>query len=193
MTERLSTIDCKIALVALRLIATEGWPACAPARLARAAKLSPTLLAKTIDSQHDLLPLLVDYVSHETARQVGRLEPNAPLHDRLFEVMMARLDVLQTHRPAILAIAIAARRDPGMGVTLIRAQGRAMGEMLQLAGLDDQVTGPRRLFAAGGLTALYLAVLFQWQRDESADMAKTMAFLDRQLRRIGRLAQTMLR
>ena len=63
---------------------------------------------------------------------------------------------------------------------------RSMAAMLETARISS--SGVKGLVRTKGLAAIYLATLRVWLRDESPDMAKTMASLDGYLRRVEGLA-----
>src|SRR3546814_17327248 len=60
-----------------------------------------------------------------------------------------------------------------------------MALTLEAAGFST--TGCRGVLRRKGLAAIYLATMRVWLRDDSEDMAKTMAYLDRQLARVDSL------
>ena len=64
-----------------------------------------------------------------------------------------------------------------------------MALMLEAAGLA--AGGARGVLRIKGLALVYLASLRVWLKDESADKARTMAALDKQLRRAESLMQRL--
>lgn len=104
------------------------------------------------------------------------------IRDRLFELLMRRLEALKPHRKALASVAAAAPRDPaGLACGWSRLL-HSMRMTLTLAGLSTE--GLRGLVRIEGLTALYSSVLPVFWRDESADLSRTMAVLDSRLQRI---------
>lgn len=104
--------------------------------------------------------------------------------DRLFDTLMRRFDALQPHKEALRAILRDAVGDPFLllsGLGLLRS----MAWMLEASGI--RTTGWRGLVRAQLLAGLYLTVLRVFFEDASPDLGKTMAALDRQLRRSERL------
>jgi AcrR family transcriptional regulator len=102
--------------------------------------------------------------------------------DRLFELLMRRLEALKPHRKALASIAAAAPHDP---VGVLCGWNRLMHSMsttLALAGLSGD--GLRGLIRVKGLAGLYGSVLPVFLRDESDDLTRTMAALDGRLQRI---------
>ena len=178
-----------MCLAVLKLAAERGWNGVTLDLVAKAAKVSLAHIKKNFKTANDLLPVIVRYVTDEVASAIGKPDRKASPHDQLFDVMMARFDVLQKHRAGILAITKAMRRDPAMFCILIPAQRQEMRRMLDLAGIEQ--VGPVRLAAPAGLWVIYMVTLRIWQGDETIDMAKTMAGLDRALRFTGRAAEIL--
>ena len=113
----------------------------------------------------------------------GALDPDdGSARDRVFDVLMRRFDALQPHRKALASILMAQSRDPAGALANLAALQRSMTWMLEAAGLEAE--GLRGMVRTRGLTLLYLATLRTWLRDDSLDLAKTMAALDGYLRRL---------
>ena len=66
---------------------------------------------------------------------------------------------------------------------------RSMRWMLETA--EISTSGPNGCLTVKGLVALWFATLRIWERDESEDMARTMAALDKNLRRAERLSSML--
>lgn len=94
-------------------------------------------------------------------------------HDRLFEVFMARLETMQPHRDALIAIA----RSEGLSLApRLPLTARALAEA---AGVDT--SGPRGALRLAALTAVWARTLQVWRDDEGA-LNRTMAEIDRRLK-----------
>jgi len=104
-----------------------------------------------------------------------------PPRERLFDVLMRRLEVLAPHKAAIRSLMRSARRNPGLAMALNRMAMRSQQWMLTAADMD--AAGPRGMLRAQGLALLYASVLRTWIHDEDPGQAKTMAALDRELAR----------
>lgn len=101
------------------------------------------------------------------------------VRDRLFDLLMRRFDALQQHRAGVLALLDALPAMPGLSLALSAGTGRSMGWMLEAAGASAQgLTGLARLT---GLVTIWLYAVRAWRTDESADLAGTMAALDKAL------------
>ncbi len=122
----------------------------------------------------------------------GAMEPEeGSARDRVFDILMRRFDALQPYRKALGSILLAQTRDPAGALAGLAALQRSMTWMLEAAGLEAE--GLRGLARTRGLTLLYLATLRTWLRDESLDLAKTMAALDGYLRRLEALLRRLPR
>jgi len=101
--------------------------------------------------------------------------------DRLFDVLMRRFDALRPHREGLASVVASASRDPAVAVAGGLGVLRSMQAMLVAAAVPaDGVSG---LIKAKGLSLIWLTTLRSFLKDESEDLAPTMAALDQQLRR----------
>ncbi|HKX08371.1 MAG TPA: helix-turn-helix domain-containing protein [Stellaceae bacterium] len=99
--------------------------------------------------------------------------------DRLFDVLMRRFDAMKPHRAALKAIARDLGTDPPTALCSAPAFLRSMAWMLEAAGLSSAgIRGRMRVRALG---VLYLCVMRVFVDDDTEDLAKTMAALDRRL------------
>jgi AcrR family transcriptional regulator len=103
------------------------------------------------------------------------------VRDRLFELLMRRLEALKPHRKALASIAATCPRDPVGVVCGWNRFLHSMAMTLTLAGLSAE--GLSGLIRTQGLAAIYSSVLPVFWRDESEDLARTMAALDARLQR----------
>ncbi len=177
----------KLIEAALALASKQDWSQLSLEQIAKAAKVLAHDAQKTFANLNDILPAIVEKIDGDVAKAVGRPLSSGTPHDRLFEVMMARFDILQKHRKAILGIIASVKRDPSLARNLMPAQAKALQKMLAIAGLQQD--GVKQVLATVGLLAVYVASLRSWERDQTRDMTPTMAVLDRYLRRAGKLAE----
>jgi len=104
-----------------------------------------------------------------------------PPRERLFDVLMRRIEAMAPHREAVHSLMRSARRNPGLAFALNGIALRSQRWMLTAADID--AAGPRGLIRAQGLAMLFASVLRTWVHDEDEGLAKTMAALDRGLDR----------
>ena len=101
--------------------------------------------------------------------------------ERLFDVLMRRLEILVPHKDAIESLLRSARRDPALAFALNGLAVRSQQWMLAAADIDGN--GPPGVLRAQGLALLFARVLQTFVRDEDEGLARTMARLDRELGR----------
>jgi len=109
-----------------------------------------------------------------------------PQRERLFDVLMRRLETLAPHREAVRSLLRSATRNPPLAVALNGLAVRSQQWMLTAAGVS--ASGPRGMMRAQGLALLFGSVLRTWVRDDDPGLARTMAALDRALARGQRFA-----
>jgi len=104
-----------------------------------------------------------------------------PAKDRLFDVLMRRLDAMAPQREALRAIVEWARRDPVSATALNSMALNSMRFMLEAADISSEgATGHVKL---QGLVLAWTRILDVWLDDEDPALARTMAALDRELAR----------
>jgi AcrR family transcriptional regulator len=104
-----------------------------------------------------------------------------PPRERLFDVLMRRLELLAPDREAIRSLLRSAGRNPPLALAFNAMAARSQKWMLAAAGIT--ASGPRGALRAQGLALLYGSVLRTWVRDDDPGLARTMAALDRALGR----------
>ena len=104
-----------------------------------------------------------------------------PPRERLFDVLMRRLEVLAPHKAAVRSLLRSATRNPPLAFALNGLAVRSQQWMLTAADID--AAGPRGMVRAQGLALLFAQVLRSWVHDDDPGLARTMAALDRALAR----------
>ena len=110
-----------------------------------------------------------------------------PPKERLFDVLMRRLDAMAPYRAGLESVAGWAKRDPLGALALNQMAMNSMRFMLEAAGLDGE--GALGAVKTQGLVIAWLRVLDVWFKDEDPGLAATMAALDRELTRGGEWAR----
>ena len=181
--ERRSDAD-RIIDAALARVASEGWRRLSLAAIADAAGLPMLRVYRTFGSKQAILRGLYRRIDEAALAEPPPAEPAERPRDRLFDLLMRRFDTLQPYKPALEVL----RRElPGDPVTILCAGAwllRSMRWMLEAANIST--VGLRGALAVKLTAAAYLSTMRVWQRDDSLDLARTMAVLDARLRRIER-------
>jgi AcrR family transcriptional regulator len=178
-----SAIDRAIE-AAITLARTQGWRDTTLADIAENAGLSLGEMRREVGGKTEILIALVRRA--DAAMLDGAKPEGESVRDRLFELVMRRLDALASHKDGLKAVVRDLPRDPASLLLLGCSTARSMGWLLEAAGVDPH--GPLGRLRTKALGAIYLATLRTWLRDEGTDSGKTMEFLDRALRRAESLA-----
>lgn len=177
----------RIITAALALAAGRGWRR---VRLVDIAIEAGVTLAELRDAFSSKAAIVNGFVrrTDERVLAAGPAEGSSA-RDRLFDVLMRRFDVLQPDKKAVAMIV----RDAFCSPLAVLCHGpqllASMAWMLEAAGLSS--AGPAGMLRAKGLALVYLAALRAWLGDDGADLAKTMAVLDRGLRRAETVASVL--
>jgi AcrR family transcriptional regulator len=180
-------LETRLIDAMLELAAREGWqgvtlPAIAGAAGARLSELYPAWRSRMA-----VLAAFMRRIDREVVETDFAFAPEDTARDRLFEVLMRRFDALQAHREAVQRIRAGMMRDPAASGATMRQLGCSMAWMLEAAHLSsDGLAGKVK---AAGLSALWLRCMAVWSEDDSKDMSRTMAELDRGLARVDRWAE----
>lgn len=112
------------------------------------------------------------------------IDAEAAKRDLYFELLMARLDALQPYKNGLIRLSRDLPSRPDLVAIVLRETHAMANTILELTG-DDWPLWQRPVKRLA-LTALYARLLYVWQKDDTADLSKSMAFLDTQLERLDR-------
>jgi AcrR family transcriptional regulator len=173
----------RIIDAALKLAGQRGWHAVSLAEIAGEAGLTVLQLYAVFRSKSAILEAFHRRIDEAVLGGAAPAEDERP-RDRLFDTMMRRFDALNPHKEAIKALARDAWSDPLATLWGVPSLGRSMAWMLESSGVS--ATGWQGRARANLLLGIYLSLLRVWLADDSPDMMKTMAALDRRLRQAER-------
>ena len=172
-------IDAMVALVE-----AQGWRRVSLAGIAGEAGLPILQVYRLFPSRTAVLCGFMRRVDEAALAAPLDTEADEKPRDRLFDLLMRRFDALSPHRPFIAALRRELPTDPLTAAALAGAGLCSLRLMLDAAGIASHgITG---IVAVKLTAASYLAAAHTWSRDESPDLAPTMAMLDRRLRGIER-------
>lgn len=163
----------------LAAIATSGWRKATLEGAAEAAGMAPQDILAAIGDRFDALAALQDKVAEAAALGAAA---GQSVRERLFDGIMQGFDQLQANRAAVQAVR--GSRDPGVAALVVGRAGLHLRRLAFAAGID--VRGLRGHLRMAAFAALALKAFQAWIRDDSPDMAGTMAELDRLLGRAER-------
>jgi len=182
----------RILDAALALAEREGWRNASLGAIAAEAKLPLAAVYGEFRSRAGVLAGLMARFDKSVLASAGAPNADETPRERLFETLMRRFDTMKPHRAALHSIACALPRDPPSAVLSAPALLRSMSWMLEASGISS--AGLHGRLRTRGLVVIYLCALRTFLSDDSPDLAKTMAALDRKLsqteRWLGRVSRT---
>ncbi len=108
------------------------------------------------------------------------------VRERLFELIMRRLEAMAPYREGLRRLARESRGEPALLLRSLCNLERFAGWLMEAAGIRRR--GLLAVVAGPALICVYVRTFDTWLTDESPDLARTLAALDRDLGRLERLA-----
>jgi AcrR family transcriptional regulator len=181
----------KLRQALLDLVEERGWLDLSMADIAEHAGVS---LADAHRAYRSKAAILVGLTKALDERLIEGLDDD-PLEgsakDRLFDLLMRRFDILKADRDAYRRLMKQLPATPAEFAALLCRLRRSLSLMLEAAGLS--ASGLRGELRLQGLGAVYTAGLRAFVNDESEDLAKTMAVIDKRLGQAERLSDMLSR
>jgi AcrR family transcriptional regulator len=176
----------KIVAALLKLLAEKAIERINLAEIAKEAGASLAQLRGAFSSPLAILAAYLKDVDRAVLGQDFSDMEEEPARERLFDVLMRRLEILSPHRQAVRSLLRSARRHAPLALALNGLAVRSERWMLAAAGING--SGPRGALRAQGLALLFASVLRIWVGDDDPGLARSMAALDRALARGQRFA-----
>lgn len=181
-----STPKGRIVAAALRLAAEKPWRDVTLADIAAGANVSLAELRAAAGTKSGILAAFTRQIDDAVLATKRSAAPGQPVRDQLFDVIMARFDAMQPYRAGLRSIfAHMNPTEPRQVEAFLASQAW----MLAAAGISPD--GVKGRIKTAGLASLYASVFRTWLDDDDPGMARTMASLDRRLRRSEGTVQTL--
>jgi AcrR family transcriptional regulator len=107
--------------------------------------------------------------------------------ERLFDILMRRLEAMAPYRDGLREVTAYLRRDPSAALAMNHVVMSSMRFMLEAAGIDAP-EGASGIVKLQGLALAWARIIHVWLDDDDPALSKTMAELDRVLTRGERAA-----
>jgi AcrR family transcriptional regulator len=169
----------------MRLAASRPWSEIELGDIASEAGLSLVTLRGLFPSKLAMLGGLTRIVDEAVLAGASDDLIGEPVRERMFDLVMRRLDALAPYKPALRKIMPALRRDPLTLAALNRGAVNSWRYMLASAGIptEDGLGSVR----VQGAVLLMARVGDVWLDDDEPELSRTMARLDRELKTAGRM------
>jgi len=180
-----TSVEGKTITAAMKLAADRSWTEITLRDVALSAGLTLSDLRGRVSSKTDILIGLLKAADGEVLRNAEQVDLSQAPRDRLFEVLMSRFDTLEPYKAGLKSVAQSASFTP----IIVRHILASQAWMLTVAGINaDGISGGVK---TAGLASVYAQTFRTWLADDDLGLARTMAALDRHLRRGERTISSM--
>ncbi|MGB7259537.1 MAG: TetR/AcrR family transcriptional regulator [Pseudolabrys sp.] len=173
-TDRDKAIDALMALLAEQPFEQIGL-----ADIAGRAKLSLSQLRGEFGSTLAILAAHIKDIDRAVLSGGDADMADEPARQRLFDVLMRRIEALAPYKDAVRSLMRSTRRNAGLALALNAMAVRSQQWMLTAANIG--ASGPIGTLRAQGAALMFARVLGVWIDDDEAGLDRTMAALDRGL------------
>ena len=172
---------------AMQLAALGGWRNVTLYDIARESSLEVAEVVAAVGSRSGIIAAIAERADTAMLSAIDDDWPDEAVRDRLFTLLIARFDHLKPHREGLRAVLASLPADPMGALTLMAGPGqRSMRLALESAGVSTAGLGGALRMKALGLA--YARTFRSFLDDDSDDLSKTMAALDKALAGLDRLA-----
>ncbi|MTI43637.1 TetR family transcriptional regulator [Roseibium hamelinense] len=169
----------KIMKTFQELVAENGYSEVSLVQLAEAADVKLSVLRESYDSKIDLVKAFSREIDSAVLDERDDDMGDQPARDRLFDVLMTRIDHLAPHKPFVRALYEAARTDPVLALEFNAIAVKSQAWMLDAAGVE--LGGLKRAATVQGLAIAFARVVETWLGEDDEGMPRTMSKLDKEL------------
>ena len=163
----------------MALLAEKPFEQIGLAEVAERAGLKLSELRAEFGSTLAMLAAHIREVDRKVLDAGGLKMDEDPPRERLFEILMRRLEVLAPYKDAVASLMRSASRNPGLALALNTMGVRSQTWMLTAAGIGTN--GPRGALRAQGAALMFARVASVWVDDDEPGLDRTLAALDRGL------------
>ena len=175
--------DQKTAIIEalMELAGERRWEDITISDVAARANLSLSVFRDYFPSKGAVLAAFSRKIDKLALESTGDELVGEPAKERLFDVLMRRLDALAPYKLGLEGVFEWVARDPLAAAALNGTALNSMRFMLEAAGIDSE--GPVGALKLQGLVLAWTRILQTWFKDDDPGLATTMAALDRELTR----------
>jgi len=170
----------KILQSAFCLIQEGGWEGWSYAKISKALDSPLDIILQFLPLPENLLDLLETHLYSQLLAVLDfqTLQEATP-KERLFEIILMRLDLLMPYKGGIQVLVSQMVAYPKLSLHITFLQQQASRNILKLAALSTE--GPLGYLKEKILMGVYMLTLHKWLEDKTDTLEATMAFLDQSL------------
>lgn len=169
------------------LAARRSWNSIEIKDIAQAANVSLAEFRDMFPSKGAVLGALSRRIDKQVLEGTMDDLAGEPARERIFDVFMRRFDALAPYREALRRISQDLRYDPASLAALNQVALNSQRFMLAAAGISTE--GPLGALKLQGAVLVWANTMRTWFDDDDPTLARTMARLDRELRRGERILE----
>jgi AcrR family transcriptional regulator len=173
--ERRAVVDALLEIAAER-----DWDEIDLSAIAERAGVGLSTLRGLFPSKGAILAAFSRDIDRVVLDGIDQGMESEPARERLFDVLMRRIDALGPHKDAIARLSRSFAHDPLSLAAWNRVVVTSMQWMLAAAGIGGD--GPMGALRSQGLALAWSRILRVWLEDDDEGLARTMTEIDRQLR-----------
>jgi AcrR family transcriptional regulator len=175
----------------LSLVETQGWTDLSFAEIAEQAGVPIAEAHRIYPSKTAVLLGLSRAIDERILGSLAGDPLEGSAKDRLFDILMRRFDSLKADRNAYRRLMRQLPTTPNAFAALLCQLRRSLALTLEAAGIS--ASGLKGALRLKGLLAIYMAGLRAFANDESEDLSKTMAEIDKRLGQAEKLSEFVQR
>jgi AcrR family transcriptional regulator len=181
VTEQAATPRDRIVDALMTLAAEQPWNDIEIGDIAQEANVTLAEFRDAFPSKGAVLAGLARRIDKAVLEGTSDDLAEEPARERLFDVLMRRLDAMAPYKRALRRIAFALRSDP---FSMLALNGVGLNSMrFMLAAANISTEGPLGGLKIQGTVIAFANTLETWFTDDDPAQARTMARLDREIRR----------
>jgi ubiquinone biosynthesis protein COQ9 len=171
----------KLIDAAMTLAASHGWHALSMDMIAIEVGVTLEEALAVFATTRALQDTLFDRIDEAALAEIDQFTDEDTVRDRLFALLMARLDALSLYKSAVASLLRGVACNPSLALARLPRVMKSMARMLDGAGVPP--SGPIGVIRTKGLALIYVTTLRTWIRDDTEDLTPTMVVLDKGLSR----------
>ena len=168
----------QIAKTTLKLLEKNSWNKISLQNILKNKK------DNSIKNKNDLIININRYFDFLLKQNLVNMEKSTT-KDMLFEVLMARMDLLNQYRKSIKNLIKYFSSKPYQFANLFPSFADSIVLMSSLSNIE--VSGVKGLAKVKAIFILYLIIIYTWNKDETESLEKTMTTLDKYLNNLEKI------
>lgn len=181
-TSKIKLTPEKIVQATLKLAGEQSWEHISLYDIASDLDVSLSDIFDVVEDKQDILGFYGRHIDKQVLAQMGQFGDGDSKKDILFDVLMDRFEILNENRAALLSILKSFKFDPKQALFSAPHLCKSISWMCEAANVNT--FGWRGAMKITAITGIYLNALRVWMRDETQDLSKTMAVLDKSLNQV---------